>query len=60
MLTKAVAGEPIDRHLASSGIQWESGRAASAPGLDGLSWAAVAEGRPSVQPAGGDPPAGDS
>ena len=38
ILTKPVHGDLIDRHMASLGVQWEAGRAASAPALDGFSW----------------------
>ena len=38
ILTKPVHGDLLDRHMASLGLQWEAGRAASAPALDGFSW----------------------
>ena len=38
ILTKPVHGELLDRHMASLGLQWEAGRPASAPALDGFTW----------------------
>eukprot|EP00969_Alexandrium_andersonii_P102193 4510619-Alexandrium_andersonii.AAC.1 len=38
MLTKAVNGETIGKHMSYLGSNWEDGRAESAPLFDGLSW----------------------
>ena len=38
IFTKPVHGVLLDRHMASLGLQWEAGRAASASALDGFSW----------------------
>eukprot|EP00969_Alexandrium_andersonii_P001183 53525-Alexandrium_andersonii.AAC.1 len=38
MLTKAVNGDTIGKHMFALGVRWEGGRAESAPLLDGFSW----------------------
>ena len=39
ILTKAVAAELINRHIAAAGLRWEPGRPSSAPRLNGFAWA---------------------
>eukprot|EP00969_Alexandrium_andersonii_P039135 1715424-Alexandrium_andersonii.AAC.1 len=38
MLTKAVNGDAIGKHMSALGVHWEGGRAESAPLLGGFSW----------------------
>ena len=64
ILTKAVNGEIIDRHMQFVNLHWEDGRAECAPRLDGFSWDRLgpspkAPGSKSVSTGVGAPVAGD-